>query len=100
MPAYLYDRQQLRFTAYSNTIHADAAEALLFDGDPATGVSAIAEKTIHPGSNGSAGESVWFDWQPTTPGLHKLFAVLFEGTGPQQKIELDVNVTNGNPASQ
>ena len=98
--AYLYDHQDLRFTAYSNTIHSDAAEVLLFDGDPATGAPAIAQKTIHPGANGADGESVWFDWQPMTPGLHKLFAVLVEGTGPQEKVELDVNVTNGNPASQ
>lgn len=100
MLAYLYDHQQLRFTAYTNTIHADSAQALLFDGDPAAGAPAIASKTIHPGANGSSGESVWFDWAPTTPGLHKLFAVLFDGTGPQQKVELDVDVTNGNPASQ
>jgi hypothetical protein len=98
--AYLYDHQELRFTTFSNTIHADAGDVLLFDGDPSTGVPAIGEKTIHPGAHGSEGESVWFDWQPTTPGLHHLYAVLVEATGPQQEARLDVEVTNGNPASQ
>ena len=84
---------QLRFTAHSDAVHNDAADMLLFDGDPATGVPALADKVIHPGSQGADGTSVWLSWTPTTTGSHHLYAVLLEGSGERQVTdELQVEV--------
>jgi hypothetical protein len=90
--ARLFMPVQLRFTAYSSAIHSDAAQVLLFDGDPAQGAAAVADTVIHPGENGSNGASVWFDWTPTTLGVHTLNAVLLEGSGAQQVAQLTVDV--------
>ena len=84
---------QLRFTVHSDAVHNDAADMLLFDGDPATGVPALADKVIHPGSHGADGTSVWLSWTPTTTGSHHLYAVLLESSGERQVTdELQVDV--------
>lgn len=83
----------LRFTVHSTMVHTEAAEVLLFDGDPASGAPAIADQAIHPGSHGTEGTSIWFNWTPTTSGMHRLYAVLMEGGGksqPASELEVDV----------
>jgi hypothetical protein len=83
----------LRFTVRSTSVHTDAAQVLLFDGDPSTGAPAIASQVIHPGLHAEDGTSVWFSWTPATLGTHQLYAVLLDGEQRhQQAEELDVSV--------
>src|SRR5271170_2544375 len=86
---------QLRFTAYSTAVHPYESHVLLYDGDPAQGNSAIADKFIHPGENGPDGASIWMNWTPATTGNHHLYAVLVEGVdAANPAAQLDVNVTS------
>jgi hypothetical protein len=85
---------ELRFTAHSSRVHTDPAHVLFYDGDPASGAPAIADRLIYPGLHGSDGASIWFDWTPPTAGQHHLVAVLFEGSATAQLAsELNINVT-------
>jgi hypothetical protein len=88
----------LRFTAYSSIVHADSAQVLLFDGDPAEGNPAIGDQIIHPGANGPEGTSIWMTWTPTTTGQHHLYAALIESSSQAPAGELDVNVIRAQPA--
>ena len=89
---------QLRFTAYSSAAHQEAAQVLLFDGDPAQGAPAVAEEVIHPGENGPKGASVWLDWTPTKEGQHPLYAMLIEG-GTREVVKLSVNALGAKPSA-
>ena len=83
----------LRFTVHSTSVHTDAAQVLLFDGEPSTGAPAIASQLIHPGLHAEGGTSVWFSWTPATLGTDRLYAVLLDGGQQhQQAEELDVSV--------
>jgi hypothetical protein len=88
----------LRFTAYSSMVHADSAQVMLFDGDPAEGNPAIGDQIIHPGANGPEGTSIWITWTPTTTGQHHLYAALVEGSSQAPAGELDVNVIPAQPS--
>jgi hypothetical protein len=88
----------LRFTAYSSMVHADSAQVVLYDGDPAEGTPAIGDQVIHPGANGPEGTSIWMRWTPTTAGQHHLYAALIEGSQQAPAGELDVNVISAQPA--
>lgn len=92
--AKLGQPMQLRFTVHSTAAHQESADMLLYDGDPASGAPAIADHAIHPGAHGQKGTSVWFKWTPNRLGIHRLYAVLSEGTETQQAAgELTVDVT-------
>lgn len=56
----------LRFTVHSTRPHGEVAQVLLYDGYPDSGAPAIAAKTIHPGTHGREGTSIWFDRAPTS----------------------------------
>jgi hypothetical protein len=88
---------EIRLTAYSSNVHADAAQVLFFDGDPAKGASAFAQKFIHPGQNGTNGTSIWLEWTPTTLGTHHIYALLDEGPGVQQIAQINVIVVPSIP---
>ena len=84
-------------TAYSNTVHLDGGQLLLFDGDPSTGAAAVAAEDVHPGENGpTRGSSAWLTWTPTTIGVHHLYATVLDeyaqAASTGQVAELDVNV--------
>ena len=75
---------QIRVTVHTDTPGTEFSNVLVFDGDPEQGGVLIAGKKIFVGSIAPEGNSVWFEWAPSTPGQHTLYAVVTETNGDSQ----------------
>jgi hypothetical protein len=65
---------RLRLRVFSDKPHGLYTHVLIYDGKPKKGGKLIADKIIHNGN--PDGATVWFDWVPTEPGKHILYARL------------------------
>jgi len=75
---------QIRVTVHTDKPDMGFSHVLVFDGDPEQGGVLIAGKKIFVGSIAPEGNSAWFEWAPSTPGPHRLYAVVTETTGDAQ----------------
>jgi len=75
---------QIRVTVHTDAAGTEYSQVLIYDGDPQQGGVPIAGKKIFAGSMAPEGNSVWFEWVPSIPGPHTLYAVVMEMSGDAQ----------------
>ncbi len=75
---------QIRITVHTDKPGTEFSQVLVFDGDPQQGGVPIAGKKIFAGSMAPEGNSVWFEWVPSVPGQHTLYAMVTETSDDAQ----------------
>ncbi len=76
IPAEINKPLRLGAKVYSDKHQDGMSHLFVYDGDPDKGGKAIAARLVH--NVGPKGTSVWFDWIPTRPGQHQLYARVVE----------------------